>query len=372
MNTPNNITCPNCNHKFDISDSLSKSVKKKFEVEYEKKLADERLKLKKQLNIEKSEEIKSYQEQLDLKIEEVKGLNKLKADFQKVTREKLELKEKLEAEMEEKLSTQLNEAKVKIKDEVQNKSVMKIAEKDLLIKQLKDQLQIVQTKIEQGSMQAQGEAQEVVMEEFLSVSFPGDIIEEIKKGARGGDMLHIVLNTIKQQCGSIYYESKRTKDFQMGWLEKFKKDMRERKATFGVLVTDCMPKDMDGLGQKNGIWICTYKEFKGLCFVLRESLILLHQATTSQENKGGKMELLYQYLTGTEFKSHIEAIVEGFSQMNTDLDRERRAMEGLWKQREKQLQKVIINTSHLYHSVKGIAGNAVGPITQLNLIEGKK
>jgi hypothetical protein len=131
-----------------------------------------------------------------------------------------------------------------------------------------------------------------------------------------------------------------------------------------------MPKDMERLGQKDGVWICTFDEFKGLCFVIREAVILLSNAVATQENKGDKVNMLYDYLTGNEFRQQIEAIVEGFTQMNHDLDSERRAMEGIWKKREKQIQKVLLNTNHMYHSIKGIAGNAIGTIKVLELPAG--
>ena len=143
--------------------------------------------------------------------------------------------------------------------------------------------------------------------------------------------------------------------------------MREKGATFGVLVTDAYPKEMERLGQKEGVCICSFDEFKSLCYVLRESVILLDTASTAQENKGGKMELLYEFLTGNEFRMEIEAIVEGFSQMQNDLAKEKRAMDSIWKQREKQIQKVILNTVNMYSSVKGIAGNAIGTIKALEL-----
>jgi hypothetical protein len=170
-------------------------------------------------------------------------------------------------------------------------------------------------------------------------------------------------------CGTIYYESKRTKEFQPTWIEKFKHDIRNLKAMFGVLVTEVMPKDMPRMGMREGIWICTFEEFKGLCTVLRESAILMHDALSTQENKGDKMHLLYSFLTGNEFKQNVEAIVEGFTAMQTDLNTEKRAMESIWKKREKQIEKVLLNTSHMYSSIKGIAGNAVGDIKYLELGE---
>jgi len=163
---------------------------------------------------------------------------------------------------------------------------------------------------------------------------------------------------------------KRTKSFQPTWIEKFKSDMREKGADIGILVTEAVPKDMDRLGQINGIWICNFYEFKGLSIVLRESVIQISNALVSQENKGGKMEMLYDYLSGNEFRMQIEAIVEGFSQMKKDLDSEKRSMQRIWKQRDKQIEKVIHNTVDMYGSIKGIAGDAIQPVKQLELGSG--
>jgi len=197
--------------------------------------------------------------------------------------------------------------------------------------------------------------------------FPLDVIAEVKKGARGGDCVQIVNTRNRQNCGMIYYESKRTKDFQPTWIEKFKNDLREKGAHIGVLVTDVMPADMDRVGLKEGIWICNFEEFKGLCKVLRESVIQLDLAVATQENKGDKMVMLYDFLTSNTFRMQVEAIVEGFSQMQSDLESEKRSMQRIWKQREKQIEKVITNTIDMYASVKGIAGSAVADIKALEL-----
>lgn len=244
---------------------------------------------------------------------------------------------------------------------------MKIAEREHIIQQLKNQLTEAQRKAEQGSGQLRGEVMEIGLEDYLRENFPLDVVEEIKKGAKGGDCLHIVRTAGQQTCGTIYYESKRTKDFQESWIPKFKEDMRARSASVGVIVSETLPKGMERLSLRDGIWICSYQEAKGLCFVLRQSLILLNDAKASQVNKGSKMEVLYDYMISTEFRMQIEAIVEGFTQMQNGLISERRAMEAIWKQRQKQIEMVILNTTHIYSSVKGIAGNAIKKIELLEL-----
>ena len=216
-------------------------------------------------------------------------------------------------------------------------------------------------------MQLQGEVQELAIEEWLAAQFPLDSIEEIKKGARGGDCIQIVNTRMAQNCGSIYYESKRTKDFQPTWIEKFKADIRAKGANIGVLVTEVMPSDMDRMGLKDGIWICNYDEYTGLCAVLRQSIIQLNSAISSQENKGDKMHMLYDFLTSNTFRMQIEAIVEGFTQMKTDLETEKRSFQRIWKQREKQIDKVTLNTIEMHASIKGIAGNAIQAVKALEL-----
>ena len=197
--------------------------------------------------------------------------------------------------------------------------------------------------------------------------FPFDTIDEVKKGLRGADCMQIVHTREAQNCGKIYYESKRTKDFQRSWIEKFKADMRDKGADIGILVTDVMPNELDRMGLVDGIWICSYEEFKGLSSVLRENIIKIHHAMKSQENKTDKMSLLYGYLTSNEFKMQIEAIVEGFTGMQADLDSEKRSMQRIWKQREKQIEKVLENTVNMYGSIRGIAGNVIGHIQALEL-----
>jgi len=284
-------------------------------------------------------------------------------------REKAELADSINAEAQITLNRKLIEEKEKIRKSEQDRNEMAIKE---LHKQLDDQKRLTEEmkrKQEQGSMQMQGEVQELAIEEWLAGKFPLDSIEEIKKGARGGDCIQTVNTRSRQNCGTIYYESKRTKDFQPGWIEKFKNDIRERGANLAVLVTEAMPQGMDRMGLKDGIWVCTYEEFKGLCVVLRETIIQISDAIGSQENKGEKMHMLYDYLTSNEFKLQIEGIVEGFTLMKMDLESEKRSITGHWKKREKQIEKVLLNTNFMYNSIRGIAGTALQPIKALEMPE---
>ena len=352
-----------------------KEQKEKFEEEIKKatqiQLKVERLKLqenlRKEILDEQSESMALLQKQLEEKSNQVKELNVAKAQIGQLQREKEEMESSIMAKAELALNEKLKLEKEKIQKATDEQNELKLRQKDEQLRQLQEQLQIAQRKAEQGSMQLQGEVQELAIEEWLKEKYPFDTIDEVKKGARGADCMQIVHTRESQNCGKIYYESKRTKDFQKSWIEKFKADMREKGADIGVLVTDVMPSDMQRMGLYEGIWICSFEEFKGISAVLREQIIKIHHAMKSQENKTDKMSLLYGFLTSNEFKMQIEAIVEAFTTMQSDLDSEKRSMQRIWKQREKQIEKVLDNTINMYGSIRGIAGNAIGNIKALEL-----
>ncbi len=347
--------------KFD--EELKKATASQLKLEKQKLQKS----IKEELEEEQSESIALLKKELDEKSDQVKELNKSKAEIEKLKREKDEITSKVQAEAEIALTKRLQEEKQLIQKSADEQNELKLKQKEEQLKQLQEQLQIAQRKAEQGSMQLQGEVQELAIEEYLADKYPFDVIEEIKKGARGADCIQVVHTREVQNCGKIYYESKRTKDFQKSWIEKFKADMREKSVDVGVLVTQVLPSELDRMGLVEGVWVCTFEEFKGLSSVLRESVIKLNNAKKGEENKTDKMSLLYSYLTSTEFSMQIEAIVEGFSTMQEDLDKEKRAMTRIWKQREKQIDKVLENTIGMYGSIKGIAGNAIGNVEALEL-----
>ncbi len=272
-----------------------------------------------------------------------------------------------EAELELSVQRLLQEERGKLSEEIRHLEGQKTAAKETefqlrlkeLEKQLEDQKRLAEEmkrKAEQGSMQLQGEVQELALEELLRVSFPFDEISEVGKGVRGADCIQTVRNAYGQECGKIIYESKRTQSFSPDWVDKLKADMRSQGAAIAVIVTQAMPKDMDGFGEKNGVWICSFAEVKALSYVLRDGIIRVFNAAKSQENKGDKMHLLYDYLTSTEFGEQWKAIREGFLSMKQSIQRERDTMERLWKAREKQLEKVLLNAAHIRGSIEGIAG----------------
>ena len=211
-------------------------------------------------------------------------------------------------------------------------------------------------------MQLQGEVQELILEDMLRGSFPFDMVNEVGKGVRGADCIQTVRNSFGQECGKIIYESKRTTNFGGDWIEKLKADMRSQGADVAVLVTQAMPKDMDCFGEKDGVWVCTFSEVRALTTVLRDLIIRVYNASKSQENKGDKMTLLYNYLTSSEFSEQWSAIREGFLSMRMSIVKEREQMEKLWKAREKQLEKALLNAANIKGSIEGISG-----MDQINL-----
>ena len=407
------INCPKCNLLINVDDVLGHQAEEKFKKVYDEKMAQSYSELhQKQIALQEQEEklVKArerenelFKEKLSkelaterekLMIEaEIKAataseliIKQLKEDNEKRKVENLALREKeiemmkLQNEIKEQkenfdisLQKELIENQRRVEEETKRKEAEKFdlrkKEWEQQFEQQRKLIEEMKRKSEQGSMQLQGEVQEIALEDLLRLNFPYDSISEVGKGVKGADAIQTVYDSFQQECGKIIFESKRTKEFANDWIDKLKADMRNTGAMIAVIVTQTMPKDMDRFGMKDGVWICSFQEVKSLVYVLRDGLIKVQHAHHTQENKGEKMQMLYTYLTGTEFRQQIEAIVEGFTSMQDSLTREKRAMASIWKEREKQIDKVIQNTIGMYGSVKGIAGNAVGNIQSLELPE---
>ncbi len=404
------VKCPGCGHTFPIEEAMTEEYKKELrekmvsftkqkEEEYQKKL--EEFSNREQLQLQEFDK-KLQHEKQSLKLTLEENLRKtISQDFQnkvqlleaanKDTEEKLKLarqqeleflkkeqllktrEEELEIQLQRKLQEQRNELSEQIRKQEQEKNTLKETEFQLKVRELEKQLddqkklaEEMKRKAEQGSMQLQGEVQELILEELLRSNFPFDIISEVGKGVRGADCIQTVRNQYGQECGRIIFESKRTKDFSNDWIEKLKKDMRGIGVDVAVIVTQCYPKGMDCFGEKDGVWICSFDEVKAVAYVLRDSIVKLFNASKSQDNKGDKMHMMYDYLTSSEFNEQWKAIREGFMSMRLSIQKEREAMERLWKSREKQLDKVLLNAAHIRGSVEGIAGSDT---IQMNLLD---
>ncbi|RVY81204.1 DUF2130 domain-containing protein [Helicobacter pylori] len=334
-------------------------------------LQDERAKIieeaRKNAFLEQQKGLELLQKELDEKSKQVQELHQKEAEIERLKRENNEAESRLKAENEKKLNEKLDLERERIEKALHEKNELKFKQQEEQLEMLRNELKNAQRKAELSSQQLQGEVQELAIEEFLKQKFPLDSVEEIKKGQRGGDCIQVVHTREFQNCGKIYYESKRTKEFQKAWVEKLKSDMREIGADVGVIVSEALPKEMERMGLFEGVWVCSFEEFKGLSTVLREGVIQVSLAKKSQENKGDKMDLLYHYLTSSEFSMQVNAIIEGFEQLRADLESEKRAMARIWKSREKQIDKVFEGTINMYGSIKGIAGNAIGQVKALEL-----
>ncbi len=341
------------------------------EQEMAKKLDEHKKTLESEISLQLTQKIKSdYENELVM----LKDANKTnEAKLTEARQKELEFLKQMQAlqtreaeldlEIQRKMADERSKLGEQIKKEEEEKNKlrdaefqMKLKEKD---KQLEDQRKLVEEmkrKAEQGSMQLQGEVQELALEELLRHSFPFDLVSEVGKGVRGADCIQTVRNSYGQECGKIIFESKRTKDFSDEWIEKLKADMRALGADVAVIVTQAMPKDMEDFGERQGIWICSFADAKPLVHVLRDAVIKVYNAGKSQENKGDKMTLLYNYLVSSEFAEQWGAIREGFMGMKISIQKERDQMEKLWKAREKQLEKVLLNAAHIRGSIEGISG----------------
>ena len=403
----NKIKCPNCGHSFDVEEALSGKLEAHFKAEYEKKVAEQvekfnqerrkieeakrlleeqrekegelfKAELAKQLQQEKSKIEKNVLESVEEKMKALQEENEKRKSENKLLKQKeldLLIREKKLKEKQEENELQVEKQMLEKRDEIageirkqeQEKNVLKFREYEKKLEDQKKLVEEMQRKAEQGSMQLQGEVQELALEELLARTYPFDTIEEVPKGVRGADAIQVVINSNQQKCGSIVYESKRTKNFANDWIDKLKQDQILCKADIAVIVTEAYPIDMARFGEKNGVWICSFHEVKSLSFVLREMLIKTNSVRLSQENKGDKMELLYTYLTSNEFVQNIKRIVENYDGMINQLNSEKKAMHKIWAEREKRIWVVQENISALFGSIKGIAGQSLQTADVLQL-----
>jgi hypothetical protein len=373
MKNSTQITCPKCHHHFDVEEvltnDLEKQIGEKFRKEYAEKLDNlkaekesfeakkkqenelfaERLekerksleknlatKLKKQLEDEQKDSFEALQKELNDKSEKLKDFNKLQSQISKLEREKSELKSEIEADAEKKLNEQIALEKERIRKQIEESQELKFA---TLNKQLDDQKKLT--------------------EEMKRNQFRFDEVEEVLKGTNGADVLQTVKNERLQNCGKIIYETKRTKNFDQKWIDKLKQDQLNAKADIAVLVTETLPKNVEKFDAINGIWICSYQEVKSLVVVLRQILIETQKVKIANENRGDKMEILYQYFTSGEFSQKTKRILEIYDGMLQQLEQEKKVTQKLWAKREKDIQTMKENLSIVSGDIAGITGKEV-------------
>jgi hypothetical protein len=402
------IVCPHCGNKFSPEASLERELRARLQQEFEargheqvkaamervrseegqrfqqqlRRAEEDRVAKTRQLRLMEEKMVTFNERERDLKEREASieiEMKKRMLERETVIRQLVEKSayERAELEFREREQKLVREqecweiqAKQKIRQEaerVREEEQLRSAE---LQKKLDDQARLInemKKRSEQGSMQMQGEVQELAIEEYLRHAFPRDRVEEVSKGKRGGDCVHVVMDQFGGACGRILYESKRTKHFSQEWISKVKDDIRLQQAGMAVIVTEALPDGITRFGEIEGVWICSYADFRSLAALLRGSMIRIGEVMSAQENREGKMHLVYSYVTSTEFKQKLEAAFESYRDMQDDLIKEKAMFASQWAKREKRLMKAMENVAALYGDVRGIAGGAVQEINGLEL-----
>lgn len=404
------VKCPHCGGKFTPEEAISHDMRLQLEKEFERKLLENARSVEERIRKQESDkyrtQVQALQEDGKAKARRLKELEEATVSLQHREQQIAEREERIELEMKKRLLEREKLIREQADRTAREKALLEVREREQklardretmelilkkraheeaekareeermknaeLQKKLDDQSKLInemKRKSEQGSMQMQGEVQELALEEYLRSTFPRDEVEEIGKGKRGGDCVHIVKDHYDHVCGRILYESKRTKHFSYEWISKIKDDMRLKQADLGVIVTEALPEGMTRFGELEGIWICTFLEFKALALLFRFNLARIGEVLASQENKGDKMNMIYRYVTGVEFKQKLEAAFESYNEMQEDLIKEKTLFVSQWAKREKRLLKAMENLVALYGDVRGIAGGAVQEIQSLEMRE---
>lgn len=410
MNFSSAITCPQCSHSFSLSDEFQKRLEKKMKqdmniqqekwnnekqkLEQEKTLAEQNAKEKYEKNLqqeklslwEKAQKVANERSESkfslqlkDLEMQNNENKKRLaesqekELDFLKKERKLEEKSRNFELEMQKKLQAEISQVKIKIEEDVKKNITeehrLKLMEKDKQMEQLKKSLDDAQRKAEQGSMQIQGDVKEDDLRDMLRGQFPLDSIEDVPTGMNGADIIHTVKNTMGQKSGVIIWEVKNTKAWVEGWIQKLKDDQANIGADISIIVSKVLPKGVEQYEFRNGVWIVGYEFVQSLISLLRFHILEIGSVKTSLQGKDEKMNMLYEYLSSPQFKNRIENIVDAFSTMKSDLDAEKRAIQRSWNKREKQLDRVIMNTSGFYGDLQGIAGNSLLTVEALELPE---
>jgi hypothetical protein len=413
--TENTIQCPKCGTSISLNEALSADVKEQYRKEFQEittkreaelsKLQSTLTKEKEALATQKSEIDKTVQSRLSLektalekkmreeiqssirlevedlkaqvseKAKRIEESEKIELDLRKKARALEEKEKSLEVELQRKFDAEKEKIQAETTQKLTEEIRLKAAEKDKQLDDMRRQIEDLKRKAEQGSQQSQGEILELEVESALKALFPIDQIDPVPKGMKGGDIIQKVITASGQHAGTIIWETKRTKSWSDGWIDKLKEDQRAISAELAVIVTQVLPKDVSHLALVDGIWVADFMTFGGIAVALRSNLLQLFQARAVAAGKGEKMDFLYNYLTGTQFKQRIETIVESFRTMQEDLDKEKRVIQKGWAAREQQLVRVLTSTVGMYGDIQGIVGASLPKIAALELeapIEEKK
>jgi hypothetical protein len=345
--------------------NLDQQVEQKLQLERARIGAEEAKKAKLALGNDLDQKIKEIHilqdilKQRDAKLAEAQ---KAQAELIRKQRELDDAKRELDLTIEKKVQADLGAEREKAKKEAEEELKLKVMEKDQTITAMQKQIEDLKRRAEQGSQQLQGEVQEMELESLLSGKFPRDTIRPVPKGEFGGDVLQRVLGPLNQICGTILWECKRTKNWSDGWLAKLREDQRAAKAEIAVIISQALPKEVETFAFVDGVWVADPKVALPLAISLRQTLIEVASVRQASEGQQTKMEMVYQYLTGPRFRQRVQAIVEAFSSMREDLDREKKAITRQWAKREEQIDRVMQATVGMYGDLQGIAGKTLQEI----------
>jgi hypothetical protein len=320
---------------------------------------------------QKARQLAELGQVLQQREEKLAEAQKAQADVIRKERELDDARREIDLTVEKRVQMSLLAEREAAKREAEESLTLKVRERDEQIASMQRQIEELRRKAEQGSQQLQGEVQELELERLLCEQFPFDRIEAVPKGEFGGDVIQYVTNSVGQRCGSILWETKRTKNWSDGWLAKLRDDQRAAKADVALIVSQAMPKGVNAFDLVDGVWVSEPRCAMAVAVALRESLVAIAKARIAGEGQQTKMEMVYQYLTGPRFRHRVEAIVEKFVEMQSDLDRERKTMTRLWAKREEQIRGAIESTAGMYGDLQGIAGRTLQEIEglQIPLIE---
>jgi hypothetical protein len=403
------VVCPQCRTEIKLTESLAapllESVRRDYELRLSQKDAD--ISKREKLLNERAESVEKAKQNLDQQVEQklqlervrigaeeakkaklalgndldqkIKEINvlqdilkqrdaklaeaqKAQAELIRKQRELDDAKRELDLTIEKKVQADLGAEREKAKKEAEEELKLKVMEKDQTITAMQKQIEDLKRRAEQGSQQLQGEVQEMELESLLSGKFPRDTIRPVPKGEFGGDVLQRVLGPLNQICGTILWECKRTKNWSDGWLAKLREDQRAAKAEIAVIISQALPKEVETFAFVDGVWVADPKVALPLAMSLRQTLIEVASVRQASEGQQTKMEMVYQYLTGPRFRQRVQAIVEAFSSMREDLDREKKAITRQWAKREEQIDRVMQATVGMYGDLQGIAGKTLQEI----------